>query len=240
MLYAGESQHTSSIQQSQAKKHEEGRRKGDIDDNDPIQTIRNLCRRAQCLELQGLDSLQEVAPIDVRVRDGMNFRIDPLQCRTDKRRNNTSSDLSLPERDSCKDPISDFPSRVSARLNAGVEFLIKKERQSLSTITSNIESEDDYPCAILLSMTIHQILCVTSKLLIQTSQSTKNYQLSRNASSGKHLTPSLESSSKDGDYLAGGTLIVLREKEDIEQWEIALRENTSLSVLSKWCDVRVS
>ena len=237
MLYAGESQHTSSMQQSQAKNHEEDRRKGDIDDNDPIQTIRNLCRRAQCLELQGLDSLQEVAPIDVRVRDGMNFRIDPLQCRTDKRRNNTSSDLSLPERDSCKDPISDFPSRVSARLNAGVHFLIKKERQSLSTITSNIESEDDYPCAILLSMTIHQILCVTSKLLIQTSQSTKNYQLSRNASSVKHLTPSLESSSKDGDYLAGGTLIVLREKEDIEQWEVALRENTSLSVLSKWCDV---
>ena len=49
----------------------------------------------------------------------------------------------------------------------------------------------------------------------------------------KRLTSPSSAPPKDYDILAGGTLIVRRGKEDIEQWEFALREYTSLSVLSK-------
>ena len=231
ILYADKYQRTSCMQQSEAKGEGKSRLKEDIDENDPIQTVRNLCRRAKCLEQKGLDSLEEVAPIDVRVRDGMHFRLDPLQCHNDISRINKSLDPSLSEPQSFKDPTSNFPSRVTVRLNAAVDFMIEKERHTQSSTASNVEDERDHPCAILLSMTIQQILCVTSKLLIQTNQSTRNYQLSRKIP--YQLTPALDLPSKDGDCLAGGTLIIVREKEDIEQWEVALREYTSLSVLSK-------
>jgi hypothetical protein len=38
--------------------------------------------------------------------------------------------------------------------------------------------------------------------------------------------------SQEKDVMAGGTLIVVRGKEDIAQWEVALREYTSLSVMN--------
>eukprot|EP00581_Thalassiosira_minuscula_P012866 CAMPEP_0183718190 /NCGR_PEP_ID=MMETSP0737-20130205/11520_1 /TAXON_ID=385413 /ORGANISM="Thalassiosira miniscula, Strain CCMP1093" /LENGTH=114 /DNA_ID=CAMNT_0025947709 /DNA_START=66 /DNA_END=406 /DNA_ORIENTATION=- len=73
-------------------------------------------------------------------------------------------------------------------------------------------------------------------------KSTRSHQRSKNGkppssfASRRRCTPSLSSSahapSKDADYLAGGTLIVLRGKEDISQWEVALREYTSLSCIN--------
>jgi len=249
------------------------------DGEDPIQTVRNLCRRAKSLEEQGVDSstLEEVAPINVRLRDGMHFRMDPLRCRQDKdkkksstlnnkssksskkstksvsivypkgkgnpksrlasRRQSSDSDNSLSDPEpSFKDPISDFPTRVAARLNAGLSFLTEKEGQLSHSKEEDADDDDDASSAALLSMTIRQIVCVTSKLLIQTIKATRTHQRSKNGSSlssaRKRYTPSTNAPPKDDDYLAGGTLIVLRGKDDIEQWEVALREYTSLSVLN--------
>jgi len=217
-------------------------------DDDPIESVRNLCRRAKTAEEQGVESLEEVAPIDVRVRDGMYYRVDPLRCRQNKNKSkatkktaakskkdeSSDSDNSLSDPEpSFKDPLSDFPSRVSARLNAGLDFLIDKESGQSST-TIGEEDDHDKPSAVLLSMTIKQIVCVTSKLLVQTKKSARLHQQSKNGTApAKRYTPSSQASPpKDDDYLAGGTLIVLRGKEDIEQWEVALREYTSLSVLN--------
>jgi len=83
-------------------------------------------------------------------------------------------------------------------------------------------------------MTNRQILSVASKLLIQTRKSARLHQRAvTEPSLAKCLTSPSSAPPKDYDILAGGTLIVRRGKEDIEQWEFALREYTSLSVLSK-------
>jgi hypothetical protein len=84
-------------------------------------------------------------------------------------------------------------------------------------------------------MSIRQIVSVVTKLLVQTRNSARLHQRAVNGHSfAKRLTPSSQVNlpQKDNDFLAGGTLIVCRGKEDIERWEVALREYTSLSVLN--------
>ena len=62
---------------------ERSREKEIADEDDPIQTVRNLCRRAKTMDNLGMDSLEEVAPMDIRLRDGVNWKLDPLRCRQD-------------------------------------------------------------------------------------------------------------------------------------------------------------
>ena len=255
-------------------------KENNADEDDPIQTVRNLCRRAKTTDELGMDSLEEVAPMDIRLRDGVNWKLDPLRCRqqdkdkislnnksksskkankafgTAKRKGNgdpksvlrtaptdiargsrggesSESDKSLSDPEPCfKDPISDFPSRVAARLNAGLSFLVEKEARAQTGAGTD---ECDYSSsAALLSMTARQILSVASKLLIQTRKSARLHQRAvTEPLLAKRLTPSSNAPPKDYDILAGGTLIVCRGKDDIEQWEVALREYTSLSVLSE-------
>jgi len=258
-----------------SKQHSSKKVKDIEGDGDHIQTVRNLCRRAKTLEEQGVDSslLEEVAPIDVRLRDGMHFRMDPLRCRQEKKEtksafksrtaknkkgtkavsivhpggkakskqsnrggetfSDSENSLSDPEQPSFKDPISDFPSRVAARLNAGLNFLVDKEGDAARCASEeDAEDERGNSSAVLLSMTVRQIVCVTSKLLLQTIKSTRRHQRSKNrlSSTRRRYTPTASNAPpKVDDYLAGGTLIVLRGKEDIGQWEVALREYTSLS-----------
>jgi hypothetical protein len=231
-------------------------------DEDPIQTVRNLSRRAKALESQGVDSslLEEVAPTDIRLRDGAHFRMDPLRCRQTKDQASKSSkkskqpksvkivhpkakskvaaakhyesesenSLSDPE-PSFTDPISRFPSRVATRLNGAFEFILKKERDGPDF--QNGSSNE--PCGVLLSMPIDQCVSITSKLLIQTIKSSRAHQRSMNGltKKSKRYTPTAHLS-QEKDVLAGGTLIVLRDKGDTAQWEVALREHTSLSVMN--------
>eukprot|EP00804_Cyclotella_cryptica_P003065 CCRYP_006055-RB/>CCRYP_006055-RB protein AED:0.02 eAED:0.02 QI:235/1/1/1/1/1/2/1889/849 len=271
----------------EAGKHPDNDKEADGDD--PIQTVRNLSRRAKALESQGVDSslLDEVAPTDIRLRDGAHFRMDPLRCRQmndksesqqhqhqqqrhsksakkqqqqqqsksvmkSKYKGNSakvataaghySSDsensLSDPE-PSFIDPISRFPTRVAARLNVAFEFLMEKERgahhhentKQVHVQSSNIDHNES--CGVLLSMPIQQIVSVTSKLLLQTIKSARSHQRSMNSLSTKtkRFTP-LYNLTQEKEVLGGGTLIVLRGKEDIAQWEVALREYTSLSVMN--------
>ncbi|KAL7544521.1 hypothetical protein ACHAWF_007899, partial [Thalassiosira exigua] len=249
------------------------------ENDDPVQTVRNLCRRAQNAEEREADPsrfLEEVAPLEVWMREGRRFRMDPLRCRQEGRSkaakgkptsskkvavsrppgkgqskaedragadpSDSEQSLSDPE-PSFKDPISDFPSRVAARLNAGLDFLIEKEGRSRprrESADQEATAGDDRPSAALLSMTLEQILCVASKLLFQTTKPARAHQRSSNGGSAsfqrRRRTPSSSSQarrppSKDADPLAGGTLLVLRGKEDLSRWLAALRERTSLSVL---------
>ena len=225
--------------------------------NDPIETVRNLCRRAKTMDEMGMDSLEEVAPIDVRLRDGVNMKMDPLRMNnksksTKKQQkgngrtqlgvhcttvvdDESDNSLSDPE-PSFKDPISDFPSRVAVRLNAGLNFLLETEAQARVTARTGVDTDEcKNSSAALLSMSIRQIVSVVTKLLVQTRNSARLHQRAVNGHSfAKRLTPSSQVNllQKDNDFLAGGTLIVCRGKEDIERWEVALREYTSLSVLN--------
>jgi len=254
-----------------------------MEDEDPIQTVRNLSRRAKELERHGVDTslLDEVAPCDIRLKDGANFRMNPLHCckgEKVKRRegsrkaksnskliakdqnDNTSAsaldakeseklsklsrkqgdsnrtseylysyDSCISELDSYPDPIANFPSRVATRLNIAYEFIVNRE-----CVPNKIRSENrGLSSAILLSLSPRQVKSVVSKLLTQTAKLARNHQDSRNDPSksfGKHTPSNTRVLAKD--YLAGGTLLVVRSKEDIPDWEVALREFTSLSVLN--------
>jgi hypothetical protein len=225
--------------------------------DDPIETVRNLCRRAKTMDEMGMDSLEEVAPINVRLRDGVNMKMDPLRMNNKAKSTKTNqkgkgrtkldvhcttvvddeSDNSLSDPElSFKDPISDFPSRVAVRLNAGLNFLLETEAQARVTARTGVDTDEcKHSSAALLSMTIRQIVSVVAKLLVQTRNSARLHQRAMNGQSfAKRLTPSSQVNlpPKDNDFLAGGTLIVCRGKEDIERWEVALREYTSLSVLN--------
>eukprot|EP00956_Cyclotella_meneghiniana_P017917 scaffold29502_cov69-Cyclotella_meneghiniana.AAC.1 len=232
----------------------------DGDDDDPIQTVRNLSRRAKALESQGVNSslLEEVAPTDIRLRDGAHYRIDPLRCRQTKDKGSKSTkkqpksvknmhpknkskvaaakqyesesdSLSDPE-PSFTDPITRFPTRVAARLNGAFEFITNKERDSRSDFQNDSINDS---CGVLLSMPIDQCVSLTSKLLIQNIKAGRAHQRSTNGLSKKanRYTPNVHLS-QEKDVLAGGTLIVLRDKGDLPQWEVALREYTSLSVMN--------
>ena len=228
--------------------------------DDPIQTVRNLSRRAKALESQGVDSslLDEVAPTDIRLKDGANFRMDPLRCRqtkdkskstrkqpksvkimhpkaksklatVNKYESDSENSLSDPE-PSFTDPVSRFPTRVAARLNGAFDFIKNKEQNTPSDFHDDTLNES---CGVLLSMPIDQCVSITSKLLIHTIKSCRLHQQSMNGQSKKFKrhTP-IGHLSQEKNVLAGGTLILLRDKADISQWEVALREYTSLSVMN--------
>jgi hypothetical protein len=146
----------------------------------------------------------------------------------------SENSLSDPE-PSFADPISRFPTRVAARLNTAFHFLMEKERGAHpDDPTKNLHVQGhSESCGVVLSMPIQQIVSVTSKLLLQTIKSARSHQRSMNSLSTKtkRFTPQYNMS-QEKEVLGGGTLIVLRGKEDIAQWEVALREYTSLSVMN--------
>lgn len=233
--------------------------------DDPIQTVGNLCRRARSCNEAGMDTslLDEVAPIDVRLRDGRLFQKDPLQCHQVQKKKSSSkgkskggkktvriakgswndryaasdSEESLSDQDDpyFKDPTSSFPSRVADRLNGAFEFMMKNEGESTISASTIVYPDGcgDQNAGLLLSLDLKQTMAVTSKLLLTTMKVARSHRNSKNRKIAS--TPSSANAApptRGGGYLAGGTLIILRAKEDIPTWEAALREYTSLSVIS--------
>jgi len=229
--------------------------------DDPIQTVGNLCRRARSCNEEGMDTslLDEVAPIDVRLRDGHLFHKDPLQCRQVQKKKSSSkanskgaktvriakgcgnghhsgsdSEGSLSDPDpSFKDPTSSFPSRVADRLNGAFDFMMKSDGQSTTSAAAIAYPDDgDQNAGLILSLDLKQTMAVTSKLLLTTKKLARSHRNSKNRKTASTPSTAIAAPSRGGDYLAGGTLIILRAKEDIPTWEAALREYTSLSVFS--------
>ena len=243
-------------------------------DDDPIQTVNHLCRRAREQRERNGDeaNLEEVAPIDIRLRDGAHYRKDPLRCRQDVRlkssmkdrtnragrddgrttkgktkkkksvtyknkKGDGGSDLSDPEEEeppSFPDPTASFPGRIRTRLDACHDFIVHKERNAPQD-GGVITDRTAHPSCAVVSMTSRQIVAVASKLLVGTAKACRRRQRSKNGRSRSALarfTPSAVGvAAGHSDHLAGGTLIVLRDKSDVETWTAALRECTSLSVL---------
>eukprot|EP00985_Skeletonema_marinoi_P009812 scaffold4601_cov156-Skeletonema_marinoi.AAC.1 len=230
--------------------------------DDPIQTVGNLCRRARSCNEEGMDTslLDEVAPIDVRLRDGHLFHKDPLQCRQVQKKKSSSkakskgaktvriakgsgnvrhsgsdSEASLSDPDpSFKDPTSSFPSRVADRLNGAFDFMMESDGQSTTSAAAIAYPDDcgDQNAGLILSLDLKQTMAVTSKLLLTTKKVARSHRNSKNRKTASTPSTAIAAPSRGGDYLAGGTLIILRAKEDIPIWEAALREYTSLSVFS--------
>jgi hypothetical protein len=120
-------------------------------------------------------------------------------------------------------------------LNGAFDFMMKKADQSTTNAANIYHPYDDcgdQNVGLLLSLDIRQTMAVTSKLLLITKKLARSHQNSKNRKTASTPSTAATASVRDGDYLAGGTLIVLRAKEDIPVWEAALREYTSLSVFS--------
>ena len=115
-------------------------------------------------------------------------------------------------------------------MNGAFDFIKNKEQNTPSDFHDDTLNES---CGVLLSMPIDQCVSITSKLLIHTIKSCRLHQQSMNGQSKKFKrhTP-IGHLSQEKNVLAGGTLILLRDKADISQWEVALREYTSLSVMN--------
>jgi hypothetical protein len=108
---------------------------------------------------------------------------------------------------SLPDPLGAYKGPVRKKMKAAYAWLRERD-----TIT---DDDEDPNCGLLFSMDERQIIDVTMKLCI------------------KHKTDhNLEVETMNDQVLSGGTLIVARSKEDLEDWQIALREFTCYSVLN--------
>ena len=119
-------------------------------------------------------------------------------------------------------PFSSFTSRTVSRLKETTEWLVEKESQvvnasqieQISNVNESydlsLEAVDSRKKGIILSLTNDQIRALVINFVMKIGAR-------RGASNVR----------KDN---SGGTLIVLRDKDDIESWEHQLRENTSFSV----------
>jgi hypothetical protein len=119
----------------------------------------------------------------------------------------------LPTLTMIQSPFKEFGSRDSERLNVVLEWLMQRERCS-----SNEEKESSLSGkAIILSLNQRQITCLVLQLIL--------------VNSGH---PNDNAPYKTRKFLgnSGGTLIVVKAKDEICGWECELREKTAFSVFN--------
>ena len=141
-------------------------------------------------------------PTNVRLKDGVPFRMKPLRVGQPSRRGGGKSGrrrrvslVSMP------DPLSGYQGTLRSKMKAAYAWMRDRD------------SSDDAMGGVLFSMGTRQIIDATLKLIVK--------------------VPS-QHTSKDmiNDVVNGGTLIVARSKEDLDEWQSALREGTAYSVLN--------
>lgn len=119
----------------------------------------------------------------------------------------------LPTLTMIQSPFKEFGSRHSERLNVVLDWLMQRERCS-----SNEEEESSLSGkAIILSLNQRQITCLVLQLIL--------------VNSGH---PNDDVPYKNRKFLgnSGGTLIVVKAKDEICGWECELREKTAFSVFN--------
>jgi hypothetical protein len=152
--------------------------------------------------------LQEI-PANVHLKEGAPFRMKPIRVGRPSREDveHFGRRRRQIEMKSLPDPLGAYKGPVRKKMKAAYAWLRERD-----TIT---DDDEDPNCGLLFSMDERQIIDVTMKLCI------------------KHKTDhNLEVETMNDQVLSGGTLIVARSKEDLEDWQIALREFTCYSVLN--------
>ena len=164
-------------------------------------------------------------PEAMRLKEGRSFRMQPLQMKStsneNTKRNNTNKKATSTFR-----PFLSFTSRTISRLNELTEWLIKKECQEISSsqiaindsnesCDVNLEMVNCGKKGVLLSLTADEIKALVLKFILKIG--------------ARHCASNLTQND------SGGTLIVLRDKEEIASWEHDIRENSSLSL---WTHVK--
>mmetsp|Transcript_7379 Transcript_7379/g.16104 ORF Transcript_7379/g.16104 Transcript_7379/m.16104 type:complete len:1382 (-) Transcript_7379:151-4296(-) len=136
------------------------------------------------------------------------------------------------------DPLSSFDRRTAERLEVVSDWVMNEEedgggdrkgKQGEDSVDwfSDDDSEgknDRNGKGIVISMTMPHIVGVTLKLIVTNGAKPKSRKRS--------ASPFGSQSQVSTTALNGGTLIVLRSKEDLEEWEGTLRERTCYSVLN--------
>ena len=154
--------------------------------------------------------LQEI-PANVHLKEGVPFRMKPIRVGRPSAREEVEQfgrRRRQVEMKSLPDPLGAYEGPVRKKVKAAFAWL--KERD---TVTD--DDDDDPNCGLLFSMDERQIIDVTMKLCIK-----------------QRSDDNLKGETMNDQALSGGTLIVARSKEDLEDWQSALRECTCFSVLN--------
>ena len=223
--------------------------------DDTVESIDNsvLPRLARDRVAKGREFDVQKAPVDIRLRDGESFRLDPLRCRRPiaarggRRRRSISLDSSMRDRRekhssqrarsespptlTFPDPLSAFDRRMAERLDVVADWIIKTD--CVWRDKSRGRSEDGVrSSAIESTFNDNEEIgrgVFVSMVLTQIIAVTLKL-LQTNPSRSEPGNNALDVGRKK--ELRGGSLVVLRSKEHIEIWERALRERSPFSVLN--------
>ena len=148
--------------------------------------------------------LQEI-PANVGLKEGAPFRMRPLRVgRPSRRRGGKLDRRRRISLVTMPDPLRSYQGAVRKKIKAVYSWMKDKD---------TVLEDKDATGGVLFSMNPRQIIDVTMKLIIKHP-------------SNHNLKDMID------DVVSGGTLIVARSKEDLEEWQSSLREYTSYSVLN--------
>ena len=198
----------------------------------------------------------EKAPSNISLRDGTQFYIDPLHIKqvqtsfsigTKKGRKDTNilnkkekqnyTHLTQNRREIVKqqymlspNPFAEFSRRTVERLEVAYEWINERDNQNFTdkqntqdSISDNNEAAHSKGKGVILALDQEQTISIIIHLL---------------KSNGSHLFKRKSYAFDNSNGIAsgkqkfGGTLVVVRSKEDLPKWESAFRERTSFSVFN--------
>lgn len=199
----------------------------------------------------------EKAPSNISLRDGTQFYIDPLHIKQvqkcyskdtkkgrkdanllDKKEHKKHTNMKQNRREIVKqqsvvspNPFVKFSRRTVERLEVAYEWINERDNQDFtdkqntqdSRISDNNESLRSKGKGVILALDQEQTISMIIHLL---------------KSNGSHLFRRKSYAFDDSNGISsgkqqfGGTLVVVRSKEDLPKWESAFRERTSFSVFN--------
>jgi hypothetical protein len=118
----------------------------------------------------------------------------------------------LPTLTMIQNPFKEFGSRESDRLHVVLDWLRNRDCGASSEEESTLSGK-----AVILSLNQRQIICLILQLIL--------------SDCGRHNDAVRYKNNAFLDY-SGGTLIVVKEKDDICEWECELREKTGFTVFN--------
>lgn len=199
-------------------------------------TLRYVPRHRQLREDQ-----RDEAPSNVVLQKGTFFHLQPLPIQQGQRRPylHTISNYTTASREGnqrqkeLQDPskfFSQYGPRVMSTLRTASQWLLSRDDASSSSQQEqqqqqyrNRQPPSQHRAAVILNIHSNQAISLVLYMLAQNG--THKSRSSTSSSSSNFILPVSNNS-----YIAGGTLIVLRAKDDLPLWERALREQSCHSV----------
>ena len=124
-----------------------------------------------------------------------------------------------------ENPFKSFSSRDSARMEVVLDWLLGQDEPGTKL---NISKQESKGKAILMSLTLKQIISLSLPLLVQNDV----HRISRHDRHVDTDKKKFKHGSLNSMPEYGGTLIIARTKESLSTWENSLREMTSFTVFN--------